>query len=167
MTLCLNLDRLRAIRAELAVLQVPSKAIDREMAKCIGWHRVEPRFARSKHGAWIAPEDWIGQMGDGSPILDSLHGTDMWPEVPHYTGDLEKTLAWLNSTNASANWFLGKGQVGPTEPVFGAIILEGDREIGTGEHCSSPAIALCIAAVDSLIGGGRPTLSTQPEEVRV
>lgn len=65
---------------------------DRAVARLIGWHRVEPRHTRNKHGAWIAPEDFNGVYSGGAPILDSLHGTDMHRDVPSFTGSLDAAV---------------------------------------------------------------------------
>lgn len=62
-----------------------SRELDRLVARVAGWHRIEPRHMRNKHGGWIAPQDWIGKHSDGSPMLDSLHGTDIHREVPKFS----------------------------------------------------------------------------------
>ena len=85
-------DELLALAERAVVTVKPDRELDRAVARQIGWHRVEPRFSRSKHGAWIAPEDFIGTYADGRPILDSLHGTDMHREVPAFTGSLDASV---------------------------------------------------------------------------
>lgn len=81
-------DTLRtlAVRAEAGET---GRAFDRDIAKAIGWHRVEPRFSKSKKGGWIRPEDFRGTMSSGAPILDSLYGTDIWPDVPAFSTSLD------------------------------------------------------------------------------
>lgn len=64
-----------------------------EVALATGWHRVEPRFTKSKHGAWIKPCDFIGVHSDGSPKLDSLHGTDMHREPPNFLESLDAAMS--------------------------------------------------------------------------
>lgn len=47
-------------------------------------------------------------------------------------------------------WIAGEGQTRPDEPLCGARILKGGAEdmiLGEGEHPTSPAIAMCIAAL--------------------
>ncbi len=73
----------------------PDRDLNRAVARHFGWHRVEPRFARSKHGGWIAPEDFIGTHSDGSPICDSLHGTDIHRDVPDFTASLDAVMALM------------------------------------------------------------------------
>lgn len=70
-----------------------SASLDREIARAFGWHRVEPRHARNKHGGWIAPEDFMGVYSDGSPVLDSLRGTSIWRDPPTFTTSLDAALA--------------------------------------------------------------------------
>lgn len=76
-----------------------SMGISREIALVAGWHRITPaqmgRHHRSK-GAWIAPQDWIGRHGDGKPILDSLRGTEMWRDPPHFSRSIDAALPWEN-----------------------------------------------------------------------
>jgi hypothetical protein len=68
------------------------RELDRAIAVTQGWRRVAPRFTRSKHGAWISPEDWIGEYASGQPILDGMHGTTMHREVPAYTTSLDAAM---------------------------------------------------------------------------
>lgn len=71
----------------------PTRELSRLVARAVGWHRVEPRHAKNKYGAWIAPQDFIGVMSDGSPILDGLHGTTLYREPPDFTSSLDATLS--------------------------------------------------------------------------
>jgi len=75
-------------------LNEPDRSLNRAvMIKFGGWHRVQPRFAGNRHGAYIAPQDWIGRHSDGSPILDSLHGTDLHRDVPELTSSTDVGIA--------------------------------------------------------------------------
>ncbi len=76
------------------------------VALAIGWHRVEPRFTKSKNGAWIKPSDFLGVRSDGSPVLDSLHGTDMHRDPPNY----------LESLDAAVSLYPVKPDTIPTDP---------------------------------------------------
>lgn len=71
----------------------PSKALNREIARAVGWHRVEPRHAGNKNGGWIAPEDFNGCYSDGAPIYDGMHGTTIAADVPNFTGSLDAAMA--------------------------------------------------------------------------
>ncbi|ODT87033.1 hypothetical protein [Phenylobacterium sp. SCN 70-31] len=68
------------------------RALECDVARAFGWHRVEPRFTRSRRGGWIAPEDFMGVDRDGRPIL-SESGTPMWPDPPRVTTDLNAVIA--------------------------------------------------------------------------
>lgn len=70
-----------------------SRELDGLIARCFGWHRVEPRHARNKAGGWIAPEDFLGVNSDGSPRLDSLRGTDIHRDPPRLSQSLDAALA--------------------------------------------------------------------------
>lgn len=46
------------------------------------------------------------------------------------------------------DWLIGSGKSRPDEPLCGAIIKSKDGDdLGTGEHASSVAIALCVASL--------------------
>lgn len=72
----------------------PSRELDRAIQCGVGgWHRITPSHTRNKHGAFISPADWIGANSDGSPILDSLHGTTMHRDVPAVTASIDSAVA--------------------------------------------------------------------------
>lgn len=81
----------------------PDRALDGHIAKQFGWHRVEPRFTRNRKGGWIAPQDFIGLSSDGSPILDSLHGTDIHRDPPPLTRSLDAAVALAERVLPDAN----------------------------------------------------------------
>lgn len=144
--------KLLALAEAVEKLSGPDRAMDRDIARSQGWHRVEPRFNRSKHGAWISPEDFIGTMSDGSPILDSLHGTEMHREVPAFTGSIDRAVTlvpkgwWWSVGDCSVS---ADASVGPDVAHCDGETL---RRYDSGIHCdipqkSSPALALCAAAL--------------------
>ena len=110
-----------------------------EVALATGWHRVEPRFTKSKHGAWIKPCDFIGVHSDGSPKLDSLHGTDMHREPPNFLESLDAAMSLVPSGYEwSVNWcgnsVANVSEIGVDYPV----------------HCggaATPALALTAACL--------------------
>ena len=124
--------------AALEAAEGPSRELDRKIAAIAGWHRVEPRFTRNhKHGAWIAPEDFIGVMSDGSPILDSLHGTTLHREVPPYTSSIDAALTLVPD---GWGWELrGSGYANLMHPDH--------RQCDTEGYAATPATALVIAAL--------------------
>lgn len=109
---------------------------------------------------------------DGSNIL---YGD--WWSAPSLTGSLDAALSLLPADS----WFvLGAGKTRPDEPLYGAAILRaGDIDataIGDGEHPTSLAIAVCIAAlkarqtVPQTVAGDdatKPNTDTQPNKPAV
>lgn len=83
---------LLALAERVEAMEGPDMATARDVAKAYGWHRVEPRHTKSKHGAWISPEDWIAEYSGGAPILDSRHGTTMHRDVADYTASIDAVL---------------------------------------------------------------------------
>lgn len=129
------------------------KMIDRHIAKAIGWHRVEPRHARTKAGAWIAPEDWIGEMSNGAPILDSLRGTTMHRDVPDFTSSMDAAATLIPE---GLYWLAGYGRTKEAEPLGGAQIYrpgDFDTPVAEGEGRTA-AIAICIASLRARRNGG-------------
>ena len=121
-----------------------------EVALATGWHRVEPRFTKSKHGAWIKPCDFIGVHSDGSPKLDSLHGTDMHREPPNFLESLDAAMSlvpsgWNIATAAGQNdngtWFseLRRGY----RTSYDAVALSSLK-------CASPAHAQTAASLRAI-----------------
>lgn len=131
----------------------PSKELDRQIARLTGWHRVEPRHTRGRHGGWVAPQDWLGANSDGSPILDSLHGTTIHRDVPDFTASVDAAL-----TLVPEGWLVSHLSTGdPTCGVAGRMSVTEIRphlgndegwDIGQQEgRAMTPAIALCIASL--------------------
>lgn len=86
-----------------------AKGRDKALARAIqctlgGWHRVEPRYTRSKSGAYIAPDEWLGSTLDGAPILDSLHGTTMYKDVPDCTSSIDAAAALIQVMLPGWDW---------------------------------------------------------------
>lgn len=126
----------------------PDRGIDRAIAKVAVWHRVEPRFTRSKHGAWISPDDWVGEYSDGSPITDSLHGTTMHREVPAYTASIDAAMTLVPE---GVNWTMGGGG-----KECAIVIISAGQGLTDAAHgfAATPALALCIAALRARSQGG-------------
>lgn len=130
----------------------PDRGLDRAIAKMIGWHRVEPRFTRSKHGAWISPDDWIGENSNGSPILDGLRRTTMYREVPSYTASIDTAmtlvpegLMWSVQTDFGLP---GRAR------LWGSVLPSQAAARSWNTDGATPAIALCIAALRARSQGG-------------
>lgn len=135
----------------------PSREVDRLIQCSIGgWHRVTPSQARNKHGAFIAPGDWIGRHGDGSPILDSLHGTTMHRDVPAVTASVDAAMSL--AARALTGWVFDEiAQDYATAPdgyhAFGwnVEMINGIRVQGQSQ---SLPIAICIATLRALQSKG-------------
>lgn len=131
-----------------------SRELDREVARLFGWHRVEPRHARNKHGGWIAPEDFIGLYSDGSPKLDGLHGTSIYRDPPAFTTSLDAALAlaervlpgwyWRAGRTPMGHWHHGRYTYGwaHMSRTDASNCDRGDEATGWAE---TPALALCAA----------------------
>lgn len=141
---------------KLEAAEVPSQALDREIARIIGWHRVEPRHHRSRggkgKGGWIAPRDWLGAHSDGSPILDSLHGTTIYPDVPHFTTSIDAAMTLVPEGFAIDTFVIWPNNK-PMISIIGTTLINGHfwHEAGRDGRWpaegATPAIALCVAAL--------------------
>lgn len=58
-------------------------------------------------------------------------------------GDARSALGW--------NYFFGRGRTVAGEDLYGAIVLKGDAEIGTGEHDTCLATAIMFALFEAMI----------------
>lgn len=72
------------------------RGINRQVALAVGWHRYTPSELGRSNPGWIAPEDFagetVGKDGRKRPVLDSLHGTDIWREPRDYLGSLDAAM---------------------------------------------------------------------------
>lgn len=120
------------------------RAINREVALAVGWHRYSPSEIGKKNPGWIAPEDFIGEYvgkdGRRTPKLDSLHGTEIWREPRNYIGsaDAAMTLIPAHCTGWSVNIEGRNAQA--------LLFKDGDWVIGSSDACS-PAAALVAASL--------------------
>lgn len=119
-----------------------SRELNNLIAPIAGWHRVEPRYAGNKHGAWIAPQDWIGTMSDGSPILDGMHGTTLYREAPDFTRSLDAAMSLVPEGRSvivsDGIWSGGRAY---------AIVHPPQDTTKATCHATTMPLALCIAAL--------------------
>lgn len=85
------------IRELIRALEL-NKGLDRALARevqCVlgGWHRITPSQCGRKRGGYISPDDWIGRLDSGAPILDQLHGTTIHDDVPDVTSSVDAAFA--------------------------------------------------------------------------
>ena len=127
-----------------------------EVALATGWHRVEPRFTKSKHGAWIKPCDFIGVHSDGSPKLDSLHGTDMYREPTNFLESLDAAMSLVPS-----GWSVGIGHLPGVDWLIRAHLRDhrpqsltpaGHSHIYVEGHNKDFALALTAASLRAIAG---------------
>lgn len=144
---------LTSLIEKLEKAEGPNRELDRAIQCGFGgWHRVTPSQARNKHGAFIAPEDWIGVHSDGSPILDSMHGTTMHRDVPPVTGSVDVALAFASRV------LPGFGISIDTHPVYGdwwdaSIFNQMPMTIANARKQTGP-LALCLATLRALQSKG-------------
>ena len=137
---------LKAVLSALQGAKGGDKAVDRLIAREVGWHRVEPRHTSGKHGGWIAPDDWIGAHSDGSPILDGLHGTTIWREVTAYTASVDEALALVAEKLPGWEITIVTGMDGNAVQLFSP----GRAPTVTVPHAASVAIGLLTALFSAL-----------------
>jgi len=117
-----------AERCEAA--RLPNKALNREVARAVGWGYQTPSEARRSNPAWFHPSD----CRDGKPVIDSLHGTDVWREPLDYLGSLDAAMT-LVPEDSRNDWSLIGGRYWQAEV--------GDEMA----DAATPALALCAAAL--------------------
>lgn len=157
--------------ARLEAASVGSRELDGLLARQFGWHRIEPRHARNKAGGWIAPEDFLGLHGDGSPRFDSLHGTDIHRDPPRLSQSLDAALALAERVLPGWGVYLRSDADGQ-----GAGLTYAKHSYvtpGHVEHKSSLPLALCIAILRAVAAqpddtqpgiakGDEPSISHNP-----
>jgi len=147
-----NLPTLQSLLKRVEEADGPDKALAREIqCKIGGWHRVTPSQRGGKHGAYIAPQDWIGRYSNGSPILDSLHGTEMHRDVPDITSSIEAGIALLKYVLPGALWSVGFMEMGPFSQVIRPMPCGGYINGMETAKAATPPLALCAAILRSLI----------------
>lgn len=138
---------LAALIERVEALTGPSRDAARQIQCTIGgWHRITPSQCGNKRGGYIAPEDWIGRRADGQPILDSLHGTTIWPDAPDVTASLDAAIALVKRVLPGWGISLGIG----IKP-FGAGVWK-PGALGPQYSSNHPVtpIALALAALRAL-----------------
>jgi hypothetical protein len=81
-------EGLLALAERVEALTHADKAVNRAVARAVGWGYQTPSEAKRKNPAWFHPDD----CRDGKPVIDSLHGTDMWREPLNYLGSLDAAV---------------------------------------------------------------------------
>lgn len=131
------------------------RALNREVALAVGWHRYSPSEMRSKRAGWIAPEDFCGEHttrdGKRYPILDSLHGTDIHREPLDYLWSIDDAIKLIPEG-------LKLGLVQQPDDTWECALLtlcDDDREVHY-VNAVQPAMAIVVASLRSIAGGGQP-----------
>lgn len=138
----------------------PSKALDRQIALAVGWHRYSPSETGRKYPGWIAPEDFIGEYvgadGRRTPKLDSLHGTEIRRDPRPYSTSIDAAMTLVPD---GLEWELF-GYDAKRDPRYGRfqariklLRYEDDpEELGPQgiADASTPALALCGAALKAM-----------------
>lgn len=119
-----------------------SRGLDCRVAVAMGWFRVEPRHTHNRKGGWIAPEDFMGVARDGSPRLDSLHGTTIYRDPPRFTASIDENLATIERDFPGWRWSLA-----PTA----ASLVDEEGEFAPAMGCAKTApLALCAALLRAI-----------------
>lgn len=137
-----------ALIARLEAAKEGGRELDGLVARAFGWHRVEPRHMRGKAGGWIAPQDFIGLHGDGSPMLDSLHGTDIHRDPPRVTTSIDAALAL--SERVLPGYLVNLCQ---SLDRWDASLDSEDDVYAHGAHAKTGSLALCIAILRAKLDG--------------
>ena len=143
-----ELETLRALEKRVSEATGRDMALARQIQCTIGgWHRYTPTQLRRKNPGFISPDDYIGEMSDGSPVLDGLHGTDIHCDVPDCLLSLDAAVALVERVlpdNAGIDIFIRGAST--------AFIYDGNRADteyrGTGKKA---ALALICATLRALI----------------
>ena len=111
--------------ARLQAAEGPDRELDAEIcaltAPDIGLHRQD--------GEWF----YDCSIGRGRAVIS------------HYTASVDAALSLVPD---NLFWLAGKARIQPSEPLYGAqLILPPNTLVSEGEHNTSVAIALCIAAL--------------------
>lgn len=113
--------------------------LNRAIARAVGWGYQTPSEARRKNPAWFHPDD----CRNGQPVLDSLHGTDVWREPLQYLTSLDAALSLIPETEYSLTNLYGVARAH----------VEMGNEYG-GHHgsneCNSMPLAVCAAMLRAL-----------------
>ena len=121
-----------AERCETATLPLPDRILNRDIARAIGWGYRPPSEMGRKNPGWFHPED----CRHGVPVLDSLHGTDVWREPLDYVGSVDAALTLVGDDH----WRV------EDHPLAGPCAVVGDAE----GYAPSPTLALMSAALRNL-----------------
>ena len=123
-----------ADRVEAAIWPQNDRILNREVARAVGWGYRTPSEHGRKNPAWFHPDD----CRDGRPVMDSLHGTDVWREPLDYLGSLDAAM-----TLVPDGWSLGQWTI-IGKPDSARIWRDGCDVLARG---ATPALALTAAAL--------------------
>jgi len=133
-----------AERCEAA--RLPNKALNREVARAVGWGYQTPSEARRSNPAWFHPSD----CRDGKPVIDSLHGTDVWREPLDYLGSLDAAMTLVPTTEDGWGWAI-RYYSELSRKAYAEVWIRDDADPETGDYLKStgatPALALCAASL--------------------
>jgi hypothetical protein len=94
-TLLALAERVEALTGSDRAISQTLGVLHSDLAVALGWHRIPPRFTKLKGSGWISPSDWIGENSDGSPILDSLHGSDTYRKPPLWLWSIDAAVSLI------------------------------------------------------------------------
>ena len=127
--------------AALEAATEPSMGLSREIARHFGWIN----RGNARKGEWFRPSD----TRDGEPVLDSLHGTDVYREPPHFSASLDAAVT-LVPEGANCHGYDYDPVNGYTAYWSRNYVSDRCTWIREGHHKTSGPIAYCIAALRAM-----------------
>lgn len=127
-----------------------SKALNRDIARAVGWGYQTPSEGRRKHPSWFHPDD----CRNGSPVLDSLHGTDVWREPSDYAGSVDAAMSLLPD---GMKLVLDTHHMIATVYEYWPITSPEDQGFASYQaEAATPALAIVAAALRARHSDGEP-----------
>jgi hypothetical protein len=120
----------------------PDRVLNRAIARAVGWGYQTPSEAGRKNPAWFHPND----CRDGKPVLDSLHGTDVWREPLDYVASLDAAVALVPE---GCTWELSTD----FSPPHAGIYIDLGDEPQCQADAATPALALTAASLRARASG--------------
>jgi hypothetical protein len=114
-----------------------NSTLDEAVVRALGWYPDHDGPRVEIAGPAAAARRWSWRHPDRR----------LWIGLPRCTQDVGIALDIIPHTHGVA---IARARLRSSEPLFGAAIyraLDGEEEIGVGEHASSLALAICIAAL--------------------
>lgn len=127
-----------ALFVDLRYAVEPTMGLSRRVAQHVGWLKLSKAEAKASGPRWVHPRD----VRDGKPVFCQLHGTELWREPPDFTRSLDAAATLIPEC---VTWSVARLATGRGE----AIIWKGGSEKPICVVAATPALALCLAALEA------------------